>query len=193
MNNHSLTMAASHVVRLYLWDMLTEHMRYQWKPGGEHGDIPIIPTQEQPEEQASGKPYIVYTYDYNMTTGLWQLQNETIYLRVISQSAATIAATTKLIMRVFNRMDESAVDINEWIRSPEGLGKYEIPGADNAEYNVWMDEARNFQFKFTRISGVTGMQPAASEGGRSDSIISIELHYVELDHAGNGLSLESNN
>lgn len=188
-------MSASHVVRLYLWELLTHNMPDTWSLGEGQGlsDMPIIPTQEQPEEQTSGRPYIVYTYDYMTTTDLWQLQSETVYFRIISQSAATVAATTKLMMRAFNRMDESAQDINRWIHSPTGLGKYKIPGDENAQYNTWMDEARNFQFKFTRVSGVTGAQPAASEAGRMDSIVSIEMRYVELDHAGNDLLLGSNN
>src|SRR5699024_3208010 len=108
-------MSASHVVRLYLWDMLRANMPDTWAEVPSLSDMPIIPTQEQPEEQTSGKPYIVYTYDYRATSDLWQIQEETMYLRILSQSAATIAATTKLMVRVFNRMDESAWDINDWI------------------------------------------------------------------------------
>lgn len=187
MNEHSLIVSATYIVRLFLWDLLTEHMPSTWAEVDELSDMPIIPTQEQPEEQTSGKPYIVYTYDYMSTSNLWQFQNETAYFRVISQSAATIAATTKLMIRVFNRLDDSARDINAWIHSQGafaggGLSKY---ATGNSEYDVWIEEVKNFQFKYTRLAGVTGTQPAASEAGRVDSIISIELHYVELDHAGN--------
>lgn len=185
--NHSLTMAASHIVRIYLWDKLTEHMPDTWSlsAGQNFSDMPIIPAQEQPEEQTSEKPYIVYIYDYMATSDLWQYQRESMSLRIFSQSPATIAATTKLCVRLFNKHDETAMDINEWLHSDDGLAKFAF---GDSRYDQWIDEAKNFSFRTVTLSGTQGVQPAVGEGGRLDAIITIEIRYIERE-----MGLDNNN
>lgn len=190
MVNHSLTVAASHVVRLYLWDMMREHMGDIWKPIGTNKIVPIVAAQEQPELQSSENPYIVYAYDYGITDDLWQLQNETMALTVFTQSPGRLAATTKLCMRLFNRRDESARDINAWMRrNPDSerpsLEKYRT---GKPQYDDWLDEFRNFKF-LTMRSYATGVQPAPGEGRRVDGTIMVEMTYVER----NSDDLYSNN
>lgn len=187
MTSYSLTAAASHVVNLYFWDMLAEHMPDTWKKiqvpnedGTTRRVIPIIPTQEQPEAQVSERPYIVYMYDIVSTSDLWQLQGETLVWRIFSQSPATIAATTKLATRLFNRFEETAYDINAWLHSETGFGKYYDESLDQYGYNDWMDDYRNFQFKTVSIAGVSGTQPSDSEGNRVDALVTIDLKFIEF-------------
>lgn len=178
MVNHSLTVSGSHIVRLYLWDKLQESMGEVWRPIGNNNAIPIIPAQEQPEFQTSEQPYMVYAYSHDMTTDLWQLQEESMAITMYSQSPARVAATGKLIKRIFNKWDESAQDVNAWIRSSDGLGKYKT---GQSEYDQWIDEVENFNFKFIRLLGITGPQPAEGEGSRVDSTVSINMSYIEKE------------
>lgn len=187
--NYSLTVSATHILRLYLWDKLKTYMGDSWKPiptgGGKISAIPIIPVQEQPEVQTSENPYIVYAYDVAVTTDLWQLQNETSMFTIYSQSPATIASTTRLMQRLFNKWDESAQDVNRWIRSEDGLGKFSI---GDSEYDQWIDEVKNFKFRFIRVAGVLGTDPATQEAGRLNSSITIESSFIERD-----MRIENNN
>lgn len=176
--NLDLTMAASHVIRLYLWDKLQQRLPAHWKKVTAAGmlKIPIVPAQEQPELQDSGAAYIVYVYDYGPTGDLWQLENERLTLRVFSENAAVLSETTKLCRRLFNKWDESAMEVNRWLYAPDGLEKYKT---GTTEYDQWMDEARNFLFKSIKVSGTQGVQPAPDEGGRTDTLIFLDLTYVE--------------
>jgi hypothetical protein len=162
-----------------------------WQPLPRTGvaGIPIIPAQEQPEVQSSENPYMVYIYDTNATSELYQMQSETLSLRMFSQSPSTIAATGKLCTKLFNRYDDSAFDINMWIvRGLTGPGgtdylPHESFEAFSAAYGInsmWLDEVRNYRIKYTTISGIQGAQPAESEGGRVDSIVSIEINFIEI-------------
>lgn len=190
--NHSLTMTASHIVRYYLWANLQAYMADTWKPLERTGvaAIPILPAQEQPEAQTSGNPYMIYIYDTNGTSDFFHLQSETLSIRMFSQSPVTIAATGKLCTKLFNRYDDSAYDINMWI--VRGLERsdgtpylpHESFASFAAAYNIrpmWLDEVQNYRIKYTTVSGIQGAQPAESEFGRVDSIVSIDIHFVELD------------
>lgn len=183
--DHSLTMAASHIINAYLWEMLTEHLGGMWRKIERGGTtvVPILPAQEQPEVQDTDLPYMVYVYDYGNTGGLFQYQNETLTLRLFSSSASVIAATTKLCMRLFNKYDESAFDVNTWLMSRDEHR------TGDARRDKWIDEMQNFQFKTIHVSGTQGVQPTTNEDGRMDSIITIELEYIEFDMG----TLSSNN
>lgn len=179
MVDHSLTVAASHVARLYLWDMMRKYMGDIWYPIKGRGDaetIPIVAAQEQPELQASENPYIVYAYDILATTDLWQIQQESMALTIFTQSPARLSATSKLCVRLFNRRDESARDINRWLRNAEGLLKYET---GDSQYDKWIDEFQNFRFLTTSVPNVQSVQPARGEAGRVDGTVTIDLKYVE--------------
>lgn len=169
----------SHVVRLYLWEQLKRYMPDKWKhierelpDGTKINTIPIIPAQEQPEVQDSGRPYIVYIYDVHSTGDLYQLERESISLVVYSQDAGLISSTTKLITKLLNKYDDSARDINHWIKSPMGI--QQAYGDHD-----WVREMRRYSFKEIHVSGSVGAQPAPGEGGRMDSIITVELVYTE--------------
>lgn len=180
---HSLSVSASHIVRLYLWDMMQDYMPDTWGmiDTGTGRKIPILPVQEQPEQQTSNRPYIVYTYDVLPTSDVWQYQTESMYLVIFSQSSAVISSTTKLMTRLFNKYDVTAREINKWVQGPE-IEKY-FEGAKE-----WLDEYRNYRFKTVRVAGVAGQQPTPQEAGRVDSAITLELTYVELD-----MGMSSNN
>ena len=186
--DYSLTINGTYILRLYLWSMLRKYMPEHWdfiqnESGANELVIPIIPHQDQPETQRSEKPYMVYTYDFSETGDLFQYQRETFTVRIYSQSTATLAATTKFIMRLFNRYDESAFDVNAWLHDL-------VPGRDTIEsdymtgrpeFDKWIDEAKNYIFKVVKVSGVEGAQPTTGEGNRVDAMIVIDMEYVEKD------------
>ena len=182
---HSLTVSATHIIRLYLWDMMQRFMSDTWVKidTGQGLKIPIIPVQEQPEAQTSDRPYIVYTYDMLSTGDLFQHQIEQAMFSIYSQSSAVVSATTKLMVRLFNKYDITAREINQWLHTEAGVyGKsLEQQKTGNPDYDTWIDELRNFKFTTVNVAGVAGQQPSPGEAGRLDSLITIELNFVERD------------
>lgn len=178
MQSHSLTLTASHVIRLYLWDKLRKYMGDTWKPIQPNGSqgIPIIPAQDQPETQTTNSPYMVYVYDTHPASDVFVMQHESLSLRVFSQSPATLAATTKLCYRLFSRWDITAREINDWLVAPDGLAQYAV---GNEQYDQWLDEARAIKFLTVQFMRGQGTQPADDEGGRVDAIITIDMDFVE--------------
>lgn len=180
-----LAISASHVVRLYLWDMLSTRLGHIWDVDDHHDvkplDIPIIPAQDQPDTQTSERPYIVYDYSYTTSGDPYQIENESLTLRVFSQSTSTLAMTTKLCIRLFGQFDKSAADINRWINDTtpgKGLQKYM---AEDGRYNTWIEEVRNFKFLSVSVPGTQGAEPAAQEAGRLDTLIFLDIKYVERE------------
>lgn len=163
--------------------MMQEFMGDTWKKvDTEHGlKIPILPVQEQPEVQTSDKPYLIYTYDVLSTGDLYQHQIENAIFSIYSQSSAVVSATTKLMTRLFNKYDDTARDINRWLHTTQGAHNRSLQAyvTGNPDDDMWIDELRNFRFTTVNVAGVAGQQPAPGEGGRVDSLITIELNYTE--------------
>lgn len=176
MTNYDLKLSASLIVRLYLWDQLQVQLPDIWKPL-EGGGIPIIPAQDQPETQVSSNPYIVYVADVLPTTDLFSYQRESMHLRIFSADPGVLNSTVRLISRLMNKWDITARDLNRWVRHDDGFGKY--VAADYDDYNPWVEEAVNFQFKTIRVVSGVGIEPSGGEGKRMDTSMSLEIGFIE--------------
>ena len=172
--SYDYQITAAHIVRLYFWDHIQKQLGGLWAEF--NGQPPIIPAQEQPELQASERPYMVYVYDTFATTDVWQIQTENVMFIIYTQSPRTITATTKLASRLFNKFDVTAQEINAWIQSPDGIIKYVPDGKDKQEI---LEQYRDFRFKTVRVAGITGAEPSREEGGRMNAAITIEAVFTE--------------
>ena len=161
---------AAHIVRLYFWDHIQKQLGGLWADF--NGQPPIIPAQEQPELQASERPYMVYVYDTFATTDVWQIQTENVMFVIYTQSPRTITMTTKLASRIFNKFDVTAQEINAWMRAPDGLA------AQVSDPKI-LEQYRDFRFKTVRVAGITGVEPSREEGGRMNAAITIEAVFTE--------------
>jgi len=175
-----LSMTGSAIVRLYLWDMLRRYMPETWKPGSGMLTIPIIPAQDQPETQTGLGPYIVYDGSFSPTDDLYQIETERMTLRIFSEDTDVLTSTVKLCRRLFDRKDDSAFELNRWLDREDGLGQYAMK---DQRYNTWMEEARNVKFLTTSVVGTEGAAPAETQEGRLDTLVFLDLTYVEHEWA----------
>ena len=173
-----LQITAAHIVRLYFWHHIQKEIPELWAPikTSIGSQPPIITAQEQPELQASERPYMVYVYDTFATTDVWQIQTENVMFVIYTQSPRTITATTKLASRIFNKFDVTAQEINAWMQSPDGLIKY-VPNVEKKQ--EILAQYKDFRFKTVRVAGITGAEPSREEGGRMNAAITIETVFTE--------------
>jgi hypothetical protein len=167
MTDYSKTSSA--VVRNYLWDQLKSYNLLNADDyiadGFDVPLIPIIPAQQVPEfnNLIGDKPYIVYDVEVNAyEPDQWWTCQENIMFSIISTDYMKIVSITNAIIDIFRRMDESAVDINNWQQHPLLFKFY------------------NFSINFASYPA-----PFTEEGGRQIGQIEVVYRYSR-DLSSNG-------
>ena len=150
--------SAVHGLNKYLWAKLKEEL--QWSESNYGGLVPITTPQQQPEFNSYNAPYIVYGYNPQATGPDWYLDGEIIAYTIFSASSADIRRAVNVMKAAFNRFDESAVDVNNYIRA-NGT-------ADN----------KLFDYKAIRLVSAGGPEPSLTEGGRQDGSVVISVMYT---------------
>lgn len=156
-------MAATHVVNRYLWSLLSDNLGDDWKLVPNFG-YPIVPAQQQPEVTESGLPYITYIYTDADSHYVFPFQTQTLTYQFFHSRTNVISPVLKLIKDKLGRWDESARDVNDWLRTADVPELY-----------------RRFNFKSIRVLGTTSAQPAGEEGGDYDGMAVLELKFIEFD------------
>lgn len=158
---------AAHVINAYFWDKLRVELEDDWEliP---HLGVPIIPAQQQPEATESGKNYMTYIYSDHATRDLYIYESQDVSWVIFSPSSRTIRRTIALARDLFGKWDESAQEVNEWMRD------FDFPSAAEEFY-------KRYVFKSITITGTTSSQPATDEGGTKDGLISVNYQFVQLD------------
>lgn len=172
-----LIISASHVINLFFWVKMQEHLGDFWVQDGD-GSVPIIPAQEQPEETSGDSPYIVYIYNTMIPSSFYVYEEEQLYWTIYSQRSTVISSTIKLARTLFKSYDKAAQEVNDWIL--DDLDDYRVGDPD---FDSWIDDFKNYQFKSIKFLGGMSAQPATSEGGRNEGTITISMEYVELEDA----------
>lgn len=155
---------AAHVINMYMWDKLREHLPDYWKPI--RGMSAIIPAQQQPEMTESGQNYMTYIYMDQSSRDLYVLQYQNVDWIIYSPDPSVISATIALARDLFGKYDDSAREINEWMQTAK------FPA-------VAEDFFKRYIFKQVTVSGTTSSQPATDEGGTMDGLISVTYSFVE--------------
>lgn len=109
---------ASSDMRQFIWDqilsaeLLDENDYYA--DGFSEALIPIIPTQQIPEfnNLLPGKTYLIYDFEVRPVPVQWWMTEENMTISVMSQNYDVVNEITNLLLDLFRRYDESAVDIN---------------------------------------------------------------------------------
>lgn len=149
----------------YLWAKLQQELPEYWKPLPGL-NTPIIPAQQQPEATESGGNYITYTYSDHPSRDLYVYQSQDVEWILFSSSTKPITSTIALCRDLFGRWDDSAAEVNEWMR------QHTFPAGAEEFYERYM-------FKSITITGTTSAQPATDEGGTRDGLISVNYQFVE--------------
>lgn len=123
---------------------------------------PIFPAQQIPEMNnlLPGKPYITYDISQRNYGVQWWIQEESIFLEIISRNAGQIQTIINFLIDVFRRYDESARDVN-----------------------INLVNGSPFKFLFFNLETADPVQPFTDEGGYMSGTLSIRYSYVrDLDH-----------
>jgi hypothetical protein len=163
--------AGAHGVRKYIWNLLQTELG--WNSANYGGLVPITTPEQQPEFNNFDFPYIVYSYSRTSTSNLWVLESEVMALTVFAKDGGDIDAVVNLLGAKLNKRDETAKDVNKYIKASE---------ASNSFY-------RNFDFKSFRVTGAQGPQAVTTEGGRRDGYVTISYTYTL--YGSNGVAIHS--
>lgn len=155
--------SAVHGLNKYIWSKLKTELG--WQESHYNGLVPITTPQQQPEFNAIDRPYIVYGFSPQATGPDWLLEGEIIAYTVFSTQSSDIRQAVNVIKAALNRFDESAKDVNAYIKA-----------------NGTVDN-KAFDYKSIRITSATGPEPSLSEGGRQDGAIVVSVMYTHSDPA----------
>lgn len=164
MNNTTQHTSAIYALNSYTFKLLEANL--DWNVSDYANRRPIIPAAQQPEFKDVGHDFIVYTSAINPAVELWPIQSETVAYTIYSKSTTSADRVVDLLVKAFQRQDESAADVNEWL-SRERAG-----GGSNKRL-----------VGFTSIQSTLGEKsnPADQEDGLYNAVVMISLNYVTLD------------
>lgn len=163
---------AVHGANQYLWQNLKTELG--WAESDYNGLVPITPVQQQPEFIGFNKPFLVYAYSVDpIGTSTWE-KSETVSYSIYSADESDIRECINVMVKLFKNYDTSADELNTFVNSSLS------------------DKYSKFDYKYIRIAGASGSQPAEQEGGRMDGLVIVNFVYTTWDHsdtAGYGLEV----
>lgn len=159
-------LSAVHGLRSYMWRLLQDELdwsldNYADANGTKY--VPIVTPQQEKIFNAMDHPYIVYSFSRGATTSAWFVENEVGAFSIFSSDEEDIRKAINMFQTKFNRRDDSAFDLNEYVQTKLG------------------DNYRVFDYKTLWVSNVQGPQPTTEEGGRRDGLITINMNYTQSE------------
>lgn len=154
-------------LRKFLWNELKATKIFD--PNDYYSDninmevVPIIPVQQQPElnQFLSGKKHIVYDKIGISYDDIWLVCTEKILFTLYSTEVSDIYEIRNLMTDLFRRMDESAMDVNQF-KDEQRLKFHSIHLLDISPISP-SDELQGFlsadiilEIKYSRITGQDG-------------------------------------
>lgn len=158
-------LGAVYEIRKMLWEEIQDSglMLASDYREGNFSLIPIIPTQEQPEFKTKfvlnnpSLPYIVYDLD---TVGYgtdWMICEERLTFKVYSNSFSKVLSITNLIVDLFRRFDDSAKDLNKYVKT--------------------LNNNSPFRYHYFALTEANSPNPADELDGRLEADIAIMYSY----------------
>lgn len=157
---------AVYALNSYVWKLLEANLG--WKKSDYHTGTPIIPVAQQPELMDTGKAFLVYGSAMHPAQHLYALRSGAVSYNVHAVTSTEANAVLSLLAETFERQDEAAADVNEWL-AVEGLPGNRPTGKR--------------QVSFTTVKATMSEQaePADEEGGYVSGFIMLEIGYVLLE------------
>lgn len=131
-----------------------------WNPADYKNGTPIIPAAQQPEFNDIGRTFIVYSSAVNAAMDLWAQKSETLAYTIYSPSTTSADAVVNLLTDVFERQDEAAADVNEWLDLERAGGK-----------------TRDISFHSIKANLGEKSNPPDQEGGYYSAVVMLNLLY----------------
>lgn len=144
----------------YVWKLLEANLG--WKKSDHNGIVPIVPLSQQPELMVSGKPFLIYGNTMHPATHLYQLKSEAVAYTIYATTVTEANKIAQLLIDAFERQDEAAADVNEWLDTERTVGNID----------------RGVSFGTIRTAMSQKAEPADEEGGRVASFVLLEMRYT---------------
>ncbi len=158
---------AVYALNSYVWKLLRVNLGWtEW-----NGVPPVIPVSQQPEIMQSGKAFLVYGSAIHPASHLYQHKKEAVSYMVYATSATEVNKIVNLLTDTFERQDEAAIDVNDWL-ALEGE-----PGNRTGGH-------RGVYFTTVKATMAEKAEDAAEEeGGYAAGMVLIEMQYTTDSNA----------
>lgn len=158
-----------YILRSYAYELLAHNDPDTWDKSHYNGIIPIVPLSDEPELSDFAGPHIVYGYSVDTTGDLWAEKSGTVTFAIYDENFRRLGKTINILQAAFERMDESARDVNNFTSS------YTL---DNGATHPYI----GVRFGCIEIGFVQGGTPETTEGGRQSALLNIRFDYfVDYD------------
>lgn len=152
---------AVYALNSYVWKLVEANLgwkRYQ-------GLIPIVPVAQQPELMQSGRAFIVYGSAFHPPGHLYQMKKEAVSYMIYAPNSTEVNRIVNLLFDTFQRQDEAAADVNDWLVEE---GKHKQGGH------------RGVHFAIVKSTMAEKAEDAPDEeGGYAAGMVLVEMHYTE--------------
>lgn len=158
-------MSAAYALNDYTWKLLEHNLNWTkvTPPNMTASAVPIIPLSQQPEFMQTKKAFLIYSSSVQPSAYLYAHRVETIGYTVFASTVTEVNKTLDVLLGAFERQDEAARDVNEW------LAVQRAGGGKN----------RTVMFTSIRNQFVQKATPAEQEGGYIGGTILLECKYIE--------------
>lgn len=160
-------LGAVYEIRKMLWEELQDTgvmLASDYRDDNHVNYIPIMPTQEQDIfktkfvlNRANPLPYIVYDLD---TVGYgtdWMICEERLTFKIYSNSFSKVLTITNLMVDLFRRFDDSAKDLNKYVKT--------------------LNTNSPFRYHYFALTEANSPNPAEELDGRLEADIAIMYSY----------------
>lgn len=152
----------AHIIRLYIWALLQQEGVLETISVGGVELVPIIPIEDEPKVADSGKPYAIYGYAENESRQLEQIREGVLSLRVIAPKFSQVGHITNTVSRAFESSDVATEAVN-------------IFSSDFSSQSL-----EGIRFTHLKTIHVEGGEPADSEAGPVDAMVTIAFRYINF-------------
>lgn len=152
-------LVAASVIKGYAQWLLVNNLG--WNKADYGGLDPIIPFNDEPKLIQYDEPYIIYGYTESVDTRIYMLNNGTLTFVIRSKFLSDINRVSKVLIEAFRRWDESARDVNSYMKS-----------TSTAEFD-------NILFQSTNIAYVEPGSEEKTEQGRVSGMLTINYTYSD--------------
>lgn len=145
-------------VNKWFWSLINTELG--WETTDYRGLTPIVPSEQQPEMNDFGKPYVVYSAAIQATNTMYLVQEEQIAYTIYSEDQLSIRQAVNLGYNYMNRYDDAAKDLNRYL-------------------SVWGSPAdKKFDYKYLRVLTATMPDASDEEGGIQSGMLIIRACYT---------------
>lgn len=163
---------AIYALNSYVWKLLEVNLG--WNISDYKQGRPILPAAQQPEFTNVGKTFLVYNSAINPS--IYPLRSETMAYTIYSPSTTAADAVVNLLTDAFEREDEAATDVNDWL----DIERNGVLASDQEDPNL-----RRVSFQSVRSTMGEKSNPPDQEGGWYSAVVMIDLMYN--DHGDTGI------